>query len=90
MASLTVDVDLVIAIAVNVCIVAIATSFNLAGHFDVVAKQFGADNTATSTAFLVTANVLLNFITGSGACPAFPDPIGMVQDKLYEITGFSR
>jgi len=73
----------------TVCIVAIATSFNLAGHFDVVAKQFGAA-TATDTAFLVTANVLLNFITGSGACPAFPDPIAMVQDKLYEITGFSR
>lgn len=74
----------------TVCIVAIATSFDLAKHFDVVAKQFGADNTATDTAFLVTANVLLNFITGSGACPAFPDPIAMVQDKLYEITGFSR
>lgn len=75
----------------TVCFVALITSCSLGDTFKPFATFFGGADTAWDSAgVLVLANALHSFITGAGVCPAIPDPVGMLQDKLYEITGLSR
>ena len=70
---------------VSAAYMAIVAGFGL-NQLDVVANFFGAAS-AGGADFVVFANILIVIITGSGACPAIPNPIPMVQEKLYEFTG---
>lgn len=71
---------------VSAAFMAIVAGFGL-NQLDVVSSFFGAEGGAGGAEFVVFANVMIVLITGSGACPAIPNPVPMIQDKLYEFTG---
>ena len=70
---------------VSAAYMAVVAGFGIT-QLNVVSEFFQAGS-AGSADFVVFANILIVIITGSGACPAIPNPVPMIQEKLYEFTG---
>lgn len=75
----------------TVCFVALANTAGIGDTLNTASALVGAPK-ALSASFLSFANVMVAFFTGSGVCPAFDNfnIVAQLQDKLYELTGFSR